>query len=94
MLIDTLVYILPSLANIGSLIFLMFFIYAALGTNLFSAVMFQNEVNENVNFRSFGLSLLVLMRCATGENWNLLMTEFANSEGYEGKPCVSNQTYA
>ena len=39
-LLDTLVYILPSLANIGSLIFLMFFIFAALGINLFSGIMF------------------------------------------------------
>ena len=39
-LLDTLVYILPSLGNIGGLIFLMFFIFAALGINLFSNVMF------------------------------------------------------
>jgi len=49
-LLDTLVYILPSLANIGSLIFLSFFIYAVLGINLFAEVMLQDELNDNVNF--------------------------------------------
>jgi hypothetical protein len=86
-LIDTLVYILPSLANIGSLLFLLLFIYAALGINLFSGVMNQDEINDSVNFRTFGVSILVLMRCATGENWNFLMTELANTDGYKGRKC-------
>jgi len=77
---DTLVYILPSLGNIGSLIFLLFFIYAVLGMNLFSGVMYREEINENVNFRSFGGALMVLMRCATGEDWNLIMSELASQE--------------
>jgi len=40
-LLDTMVYILPSLANIGGLIFLLLFIYAVLGINLFATVKFQ-----------------------------------------------------
>ena len=27
------------------------------------------------------------MRCATGEDWNLVMHELANTEGYEGVLC-------
>ena len=38
-------------------------------------------------------SLLLLMRCATGENWNYIMAELANTEGYNGVDCVENQTY-
>lgn len=87
-LLDTLVYILPSLANIGSLIFLLFFIFSVLGMNLFSGVMLQDQINENVNFQNFGLALLLLMRCATGENWNFIMTELALSGSYNGVPCV------
>ena len=87
-LIDTLVYILPSLGNIGSLIFLSFFIFAVLGINIFSGVMLQDELNALVNFRSFGTTLLVLMRCATGENWNYLMSELANKSGYRGQACL------
>ena len=38
-LMDTLVYILPSLANIGSLVFLLMYIYAVLGISIFSGTM-------------------------------------------------------
>ena len=37
-LIDTIYFLLPSLLNIGALIFLMIFIYAVLGLNLFSHI--------------------------------------------------------
>jgi len=30
------------------------------------------------------------MRCATGENWNFLMTELANKDGYMGVECIPN----
>ena len=41
-LIDTLVYIIPSLLNLGFLILLLLFIYAALGINLFATVFYQD----------------------------------------------------
>lgn len=77
-LIDTLFYILPTLVNIGSLIFLMLFIYAVLGMNLFAYVMNQEAINDQVNFRKFGPAFMLLLRCATGENWNKLMWEYSN----------------
>lgn len=89
-LIDTIAYIIPSLANLGALILLLLFIYALLGMNLFSQVMYQDELGPNANFRFFGTSLMLLLRCATGEKWNILMNEFANSDGYRGVPCIDN----
>ena len=45
-LIDTIYYLLPSLLNIGALIFLMIFIFSVLGMNLFSGVKITlNEEN-------------------------------------------------
>ena len=61
-----------------SLMGILLFIYAALGINLFSQVQYQNELNEKNNFRSFGNAMVLLMRCATGEDWNLIMYELAN----------------
>lgn len=75
-----------------SLIFLLFFIYAALGINLFSGVMYQDVLNEKNNFRSFGNALLVLMRCATGEDWNLIMAELAVTKEEE-PDCKLEQSY-
>ena len=70
-----------------SLMMILLFIYAALGLNLFSQVMYQEQLNEKNNFRSFGAAMILLMRCATGEDWNLIMYELANQEGYDGVAC-------
>ena len=67
-----------------SLMCILLFIYAALGTNLFSQVIYQDQLNEKNNFRTFGQAMILLMRCATGEDWNLIMYELANTEGYNG----------
>jgi len=76
-IIDTVGKLLPQITNIMSLVILLFFIYAALGINLFSGVKYQEEVNSKNNFRSLGNAFLLLMRCSTGEDWNLVMTEMS-----------------
>lgn len=54
LLIDTLMNILPQITNIMSLMGILLFIYAALGTNLFSQVIYQEQLYEKNNFRTFG----------------------------------------
>lgn len=44
---------------------------------MFSNVIYQDQINENNNFDYFGLSILLLVRCMTGENWNFIMDELA-----------------
>lgn len=87
-ILDTLVYILPSLANIGSMICLLIFIYSVLGMYIFAEVMYRDasaggigELRDYANFRQFGSAMLLLFRCATGESWNLIMHELADSSG-------------
>lgn len=69
-ILDTLVYILPSLANIGSMICLLIFIYSVLGMYIFAEVKYRpdgiGELRDYANFRSFGSAMLLLFRCATG----------------------------
>ena len=36
--------------------------------------------------------MILLMRCTTGEDWNMVMYELANMEGYDGEAC-RNQTF-
>ena len=76
---DTLVNIIPSVINIISLIFLLFFIFSALGMSLFSTVKLGENYNEKYNFRSFFGALILLMRCSTGEDWNLIMNDLTVS---------------
>mmetsp|Transcript_3240 Transcript_3240/g.2189 ORF Transcript_3240/g.2189 Transcript_3240/m.2189 type:complete len:194 (-) Transcript_3240:975-1556(-) len=37
--------------------------------------------------------MLLLMRCSTGEDWQLIMFELSNQEGYDGVPCKDDQSY-
>ena len=87
LLIDTILNILPQITNIMGLMGILLFIYAALGLNLFSQVMLQDQLNEKNNFQNFGNAMILLMRCATGEDWNLIMYELANADGYNGVQC-------
>jgi hypothetical protein len=73
MLFNTLVISLPGLVNIGSLLFLLCFVYAVLGMQLFGKVKFGENLNEHANFRDFGNSMLILLRMVTGEAWNAIM---------------------
>ena len=45
LLIDTILNILPQITNIMGLMGILLFIYAALGLNLFSQVMLQDQLN-------------------------------------------------
>ena len=76
-LVDSLIVIFPSIANIGSLIMLLLFIFSIIGMSMFSHVIPQTFINENMNFSNFSMSIVILIRCATGENWNLIMRELA-----------------
>ena len=88
LILDTVFNILPQISNVMQLIFLMFFIYAALGINLFSGVMLQENLDSKNNFQSFHNALIILMKFSTGEDWNAFMYELANTEGYGGKQCL------
>jgi hypothetical protein len=78
-ILDTLVNILPQITNFIALMFLLLFIYAALGINLFSGVMEQEYVDDKNNFKSIGNAIIFLFRCSTGEDWNKIMHELTLS---------------
>ena len=92
-ILDTIVHIIPQVTNIMSLVFLLLFIYSVLGLNLFSTVMYQDFYNTRANFRTFGNSILLLLRWLTGEDWNEIMKELALKGEYNGEVWQENQTY-
>lgn len=47
---NTLIVTLPSLASVGGLLMLLFFLYAIMGTFLFSTVMLNNSLDTHANF--------------------------------------------
>ena len=68
---------LTELVNVASLLFLLLFLYAVLGMNLFATVKLQQNLNHNANFQNIGVSLLTLFGISTGENWPLLQADVA-----------------
>jgi hypothetical protein len=70
---QTFMVTLPALVNVGSLLFLLLYIYSILGVFLFAEVKFNYPLNENLKFSNLGYSLLTMIRVSTGENWHELM---------------------
>jgi voltage-dependent calcium channel L type alpha-1D len=72
-LFRTLVFSLPSIVNVGSVLLLIFFIFACLGMNLFSGIKHGDNLHEWSNFDTFFMSMLLLFRMCTGESYNGVM---------------------
>ena len=79
-LIDSLV----AMGNVGSLLFLLMFIYSVLGMNLFGKMEHGQFINESANFENFGNGLLVLFRVFTGDGWSRLMVDAFDCDLVEG----------
>mmetsp|Transcript_11321 Transcript_11321/g.26831 ORF Transcript_11321/g.26831 Transcript_11321/m.26831 type:complete len:1216 (+) Transcript_11321:1-3648(+) len=79
-LFQTLVFSLPALINVGSVLLLFFFIFSVMGMNLFGGVREGEFINRHANFDTFPRSMLTLMRMATGESWNGIMHDVTVSE--------------
>lgn len=90
-ILDTLVNIIPSITNFITLMFLMIFIYAALGINLFGLTRHKDYITDKNNFENVGKSIIFLFRCATGEDWNKIMHEFRVTS--ESGECIDDQDY-
>lgn len=80
---DTLIVTLPGLANVAAVVFLLFFIFAVIGMQLFATTAYHESLGPHANFRTFSQALITLLRFSTGENWNGFMYE-ASHGPYSG----------
>ena len=67
-LFKTLLLTVPALCNITALLFLLFFIFAVVGMQLFGKIEYYDTIDEHVNFRTFWRSVITLLRFSTGEH--------------------------
>lgn len=79
----------------GLLFFLLFFIFAALGVELFGRLECSEEIpcqglGEHAHFANFGMAFLTLFRVATGDNWNGIMKDTLRDECDDAADCVKN----
>jgi len=91
LIVNTLLKSIPSMGYIGALLFILFYIYACLGTFLF-------RENDPIHFESLHLSLLSLFRVATLEDWTDIMYTAVygcQSYGYSGMEelCESSKAF-
>ena len=90
-LLQTLVFSLPALVNVGSVFFLFMFIFAIMGMSLFGNVRWREYLNVHANFETVPNALLLLMRMSTGESWNGIMHDcMARTECVRITRAVSN----
>ncbi|XP_075240814.1 voltage-dependent T-type calcium channel subunit alpha-1G-like isoform X20 [Convolutriloba macropyga] len=94
-LLDTVMQALPQVGNLGLLFFLMFFIFAALGVELFGRIECNEErkcegLSRHASFHNFGIAYLTLFRIATGDNWNGIMKDTLSTECDSSENCRKN----
>lgn len=74
-LLTTLLYSLPALINVGSVMLLFFFIFGVVGMNLFGGMKRGEYLTRHANFDTFPNALLLLLRMLTGESWDGIMQD-------------------
>ncbi|CAG0883528.1 unnamed protein product [Cyprideis torosa] len=108
-LLWTFVQSFKALPYVCLLIAMLFFIYAIIGMQVFGNIELEptSQISRHNNFRNFVQGLILLFRCATGENWQAVMLscikgrpcdprtlKTAADGSLEGKSCGSNVAYA
>ncbi|XP_012866730.1 PREDICTED: voltage-dependent T-type calcium channel subunit alpha-1H [Dipodomys ordii] len=93
-LLDTVVQALPQVGNLGLLFMLLFFIYAALGVELFGRLECSEDnpcegLSRHATFTNFGMAFLTLFRVSTGDNWNGIMKDTLRECSREDRHCLS-----
>ncbi|KAF6123394.1 calcium voltage-gated channel subunit alpha1 H [Phyllostomus discolor] len=93
-LLDTVVQALPQVGNLGLLFMLLFFIYAALGVELFGRLECSEDnpcegLSRHATFSNFGMAFLTLFRVSTGDNWNGIMKDTLRECVREDKHCLT-----
>ena len=85
-MLRTLYLSIGNIANVGLLIMLVLFTFTIAGMDLFGSIDLTdsdlNHLDHNANFSTFYLSLMVLIRCSTGESWNGIMHDCLIKVGF------------
>ena len=78
-LLKTIMFSLPSLFSVFTLLMLAYFIFAVLGWFLFGSVTQGTIVDDFKNFFDFGNAMLICIRVSTGEDWPYIMYDYNNT---------------
>ena len=93
-LLETLLFSLPPLINVGALLFLIIFVYAVLGVSLFSNITHGEIIDEYNNFSNFGYAILILFKVMTGDEWFHIMFDlYQKPEGCDQTSSCGSSIY-
>uniref|UniRef100_A0AAZ3NQU6 Ion transport domain-containing protein n=1 Tax=Oncorhynchus tshawytscha TaxID=74940 RepID=A0AAZ3NQU6_ONCTS len=86
--------VLRIVGNLGLLFMLLFFIYAALGVELFGKLECNDSnpcegLSRHATFENFGMAFLTLFRVSTGDNWNGIMKDTLRECRPEERSCLT-----
>ena len=82
-ILRTFIVSIPSMLNIGLMVFMAYFMFAVFGNQLFWDHGLKRGVfDTTVNFKTFESSMLLLLQISTSEGWSDIMNEL-NKQGYE-----------
>jgi hypothetical protein len=79
-IIQTIMFSIPSLANVFGLLMLIFFMFAVSGNFLFGSVKKGDVIGELKNFGDFTSSFILMFAVSTGEDWNKIMFDCSRTE--------------
>ncbi|XP_053094635.1 voltage-dependent T-type calcium channel subunit alpha-1G isoform X3 [Pangasianodon hypophthalmus] len=93
-LLDTVIQALPQVGNLGLLFMLLFFIFAALGVELFGDLICDDlhpceGLGRYATFKNFGMAFLLLFRVSTGDNWNGIMKDTLRDCAHDNGTCYN-----
>ncbi|XP_045929720.1 voltage-dependent T-type calcium channel subunit alpha-1H-like isoform X2 [Micropterus dolomieu] len=79
-LLKTIIKTLSQVGNICLLFTFFFYIYAAVGVELYGKLACNDDhpclgLQDEVNFRHFGVALITLYGLCTGDNWNVILKD-------------------
>lgn len=80
-LLKTLYLAANNIMNVGLLFLLILFTFTVAGMDLFGEITQGEEgfINQDANFQTFYIAMLVLLRASTGESWPGLMHDCGDS---------------
>lgn len=93
-LLETLWFSIPSLANIGAFMFLILFVFTVLGVQLWGQVL-QDGVGltRHMNFEDFGTAFLFLIQVTTLDNWGATMSSLQVVEGCDAAASADGEDH-
>lgn len=77
-MLKTLIMAYNNIKNTMMIFFLFIFVFTVAGMDMFGNLdcVDCEEVTINANFKTFYIGFSTLVRCSTGENWNMIMHEY------------------